>query len=773
MHKKDRDPREFKIPSRPTQTVSGHDGSRVTASPYESPTPTPEPSPRTPYGRPGGSPLLRASSASPIAQVGRNCWRRPLADKVSFLIDGDAYFSAFAAAVERAQFSVLILSWDIDSRLRLRRNGPKSEFPEELGLFLKEVLSRRKKLQIHVLSWDFAMIYLLEREFLPVFKRPWRGHRRVHFRLDSHHPKGGSHHQKVVVIDDAVAFSGGFDLTNRRWDTPEHRMGDPRRVKPGGFHYEPFHDVQIAVSGEAASALGELARERWRRATGVSLSPPPGGSDPWPVQLTPDLEEVPVAIARTEPEWNGYSGIREVELLFLDMIAAARHSIYIENQYFTSARISDALIQRLIEQDGPDIVMIMAQRNSGWLEQNSMGIIRAQVLQKLKRADRFGHLYLYNPVLPGGERMEVHSKVIVVDDRLARVGSANFSNRSIGLDTECDLMIESTGEKRIARGVAAFRNRLLGEHLGVPPEQLELAVHAEGSLGRGIEKLRGGERTLIPMPVSMEPILGNICLDAEFCDPERPVSPEMIIRHMLPEEFRKPAFHRVPWLIALVIAISSLAIAWRWLPWGEWIHSADWLSRAELFWGTPLTPLIVLAAYVLASFFMVPFMLMVLLTGFWFGPLYGFLYGWAGGLLSSSVLFGAGQILGREIVRRLGGRLVNRISYRLARHGFLAVAVVQILPIAPFTIVNLVAGASRVSFADHLKGTLVGLAPLALIIAAFGDRITAAIRHPGWLNLLIVGVSSILFVLVFLWLRRISQFREGPWERMKNEREFI
>jgi uncharacterized membrane protein YdjX (TVP38/TMEM64 family) len=391
----------------------------------------------------------------------------------------------------------------------------------------------------------------------------------------------------------------------------------------------------------------------------------------------------------------------------------------------------------------------------------------------LKRADRFGHLYFYYPALPGSERLEVHSKVIVVDDRLARVGSANLSNRSAGLDTECDLMIESTGEKRIAQGVAAFRNRLLGEHLGVPPEQLELAIQAEGSLGRGIEKMRGGERTLIPLPVSMEPILGNICLDAEFCDPERPVSPEMIIRHMLPEEFKKPAVRRVPWLIALVIAISGLAIAWRSLPWGEWVHSAAWLSQAELFWRTPMTPLIVLAVYVLGSFFMIPFMLMILLTGFWFGPFYGFLYGWAGGMLSSSILFGAGQTLGRETVRRLGGRLVNRISYRLARHGFLAVAVVQVLPIAPFTLVNLVAGASRVSFADHLKGTLVGLAPLVLIVAAFGDRIMAAIRHPGGLNFLILGGSTILFVLVFLWLRRISRFREGPRERMKNEGEFI
>jgi uncharacterized membrane protein YdjX (TVP38/TMEM64 family) len=100
------------------------------------------------------------------------------------------------------------------------------------------------------------------------------------------------------------------------------------------------------------------------------------------------------------------------------------------------------------------------------------------------------------------------------------------------------------------------------------------------------------------------------------------------------------------------------------------------------------------------------------------------------------------------------------------------VAVIQVLPIAPFTLVNLVAGASRVSFADHLKGTLLGLALPVLIVAAFGDRMMATIRHPGGLNFLILGGATIFLVLVFLWLRRISQFREGPRE-MKNEREFI
>ncbi len=665
--------------------------------------------------------------------------------------------------MERAEHSILILGWDIASRVWLRRDGARHSQPDELGPLLHEVLSRRKKLRVHILSWDFAMIYVLEREFLPIFKLPWRAHRRLRFLLDGNHPSGGSHHQKIVVIDDSVAFSGGFDLTNHRWDTPEHKMGEPRRVNPGGIYYEPFHDVQVAVSGEAAAALGDLARERWRRATGTSLSPPPAKSDSWPRHLSPDLEDVRVAIARTEPEWKGQPGVREVENLFLDMIAAARSSIYIENQYFTSARICEALTERLITPEGPEILMVIAKENSGWLEQNSMGIIRSQLLQKLKRADPFGRLFIYNPSLPGGERMEVHSKIMVVDDAVARVGSANLSNRSMRLDTECDIMVESAGEERISRGVAGFHDRLLGEHLGISPERVRDAIRREGSPARAVEALRGGNRTLVPMEVSMEPVAESICLDAEFCDPEHPVSPEMIVSHMLPDEFKRPAIRRLPWVIAFGVALSCLAAIWRWVL-GDWARPEDLLKQAHLFWKMPLAPLMVVGAYLLAAFFLIPLTIMVLLTGFLLGPLYGFLYGWAGSLITALILFGIGHSLGRERVRWLAGRRVNRVSYRLARHGFLAVAVLHILPVAPFTIINLVAGASRVSLRHYLIGTTIGMMPFVLGVAVFGDRLMAAVRDPGWFTLSVLGGLSVLLYLGYLRLKRIGEFRSGAGE---------
>jgi phospholipase D1/2 len=337
---------------------------------------------------------MRGTSKQTMSQQslfieGRNCWRTAIARRVAFLIDSAAYFAAFAAAAEQAQESIFIVGWDVDSRACLVPDGEPDQEPSELGAFLEALAARRRGLHIHVLEWDFAVIFALEREALRMRQQRWQTHRRVQFRMDGVHPAGASHHQKLAVVDDVMAFVGGIDLTIRRWDSAEHRAQDPRRADPAGHTYPPIHDVQVAVDGEAATALGHLVRERWRRATGRRLRPSQGGkSDPWPSGLTPDLEQVSVAIARTEPAYNGNSEVREVKALNLDAIAAAQRSIYIESQYFTSAAIGNALANRLLEASGPEIVLVLPHRASGWLEQSTMDVLRVRLLRRLCAADQ-------------------------------------------------------------------------------------------------------------------------------------------------------------------------------------------------------------------------------------------------------------------------------------------------------------------------------------------------------------------------------------------------
>jgi phosphatidylserine/phosphatidylglycerophosphate/cardiolipin synthase-like enzyme len=217
------------------------------------------------------------------------------ADRAAFLVDAENYFSTFAKAAMRASRSIIILAWDFDSRTPLSCEREPGGPPALLGDFLNFLVRRKRHLNIYVLDWDYPMVYGTDREIPPVYGLGWRPRHRVHLRYDNTHPVASSHHQKVVVIDDAVAFAGGLDLTNRRWDTCEHRADEPRRLA-NGSPYPPFHDAMLMVSGQSAQALGELARGRWRNATGEDIPAVPGIGDPWPEEIVPDLTDVTVAI---------------------------------------------------------------------------------------------------------------------------------------------------------------------------------------------------------------------------------------------------------------------------------------------------------------------------------------------------------------------------------------------------------------------------------------------------------------------------------------------
>jgi len=443
------------------------------------------------------------------------CWRLENATRAAFLVDGEAFFAAVAAALERARHQVIFLGWDFHGRVRLRRRRRPAQGDELLGL-LAERLAERPELRVYALGWGLGSLLAFSRERLPRLQLGLHGLERLDFRFDRAHPWFACHHQKVIAIDDCVAFAGGFDVTAYRWDSREHRPEDPRRTTPEGDRYGPFHDVQLAVEGDAAAALGALARERWRRATGDALRAPPPSPSPWPPALAAALHHVSVGIARTEPGY-GAPPVREVERLYLDSIAAARRSIYAENQYLTSDTLVEALGARLQQRDGPELVFVLPARCPAWLEEVSMGRLRAASLARLRAADRHGRLRFYAPRVAPDTCVNVHAKVMIVDDELVRVGSSNLTNRSLGLDTECDLAIEARGRPDIAGAITRLRSDLLAEHLGASESEVSACERAEGSLIRAIEALRaGGLRTLVPIERCAEPGALALALSRPF-----------------------------------------------------------------------------------------------------------------------------------------------------------------------------------------------------------------------------------------------------------------
>ena len=222
-------------------------------------------------------------------------------------------------------------------------------------------------------------------------------------------------------------------------------------------------------------------------------------------------------------------GAREVEASFVDSIRAARRWLYIENQYLTSAAVGDALAARLPEPDGPEIVILQPRQCEGWLEATAMGVLRGRLMRRLQEADRYGRLRVYYPDVSGlgDRRLTVHAKVLIADDRLLRVGSANLNNRSMGLDSECDVALDAGRDPATRAGVAAVRNRLLGEHLGRPAAKVADVLAVTGSLISTIEILSGPARGLRPLDATVPAWLDQLVPEAAV-DPERPVDAETL-----------------------------------------------------------------------------------------------------------------------------------------------------------------------------------------------------------------------------------------------------
>jgi phosphatidylserine/phosphatidylglycerophosphate/cardiolipin synthase-like enzyme/uncharacterized membrane protein YdjX (TVP38/TMEM64 family) len=690
------------------------------------------------YGEePGGDRVPGIAARSPILKPGKNCWCIEQADRVAFLVDGAAYFHAFRETVKQARHSVLIIAWDIDSRVELvREQEPDDGFPVRLAEFLNSMLERNDQLHVHVLDWDFPMLMAADREWLPLHKEEWTSHPRMHFHLDDRFPAGACHHQKIVVVDDQVAFVGGLDLTTGRWDTPEHRPEDQRRCEVAfGPVPQPYHDIQIMVRGPIAATLGGLARERWRLATGQALEPPlvhPGPSY-WPDYLSWDLENVPVAIARTVPKYESQAEVREIEPLLLDAIAAARESIYIEAQYFTANKVVSALLRCLEDPAGPEIVVVLPVHTAGWLSQSTMDVLRERLFKRLLDADRHDRLRLYWPQVPGlnEECVNVHSKIIIIDNELLRIGSANLNNRSMGVDTECDLVIEANGEARMQSAVNAFRCRLLGEHLGRDPTEIAAAFEQEGSLIRTIERLSGSERTLQPMQLRVTPEMDALVPDTQILDPDQPIDAAELINGFVPKEHREPARNHLAVVISILAAILALAVAWRWSPLKEWV-SIDTLTALGIeLKQAPNAPFLALGTFVVAGLVAFPLTVLIIVCGLVFGPWQGFLYSLIGALLSASVTFSLGHLLGRNTVRRFAGRKLGELNRRLARRGLMTIIILRIIPLAPFTVINMVAGASRIRYRDFVLGSAIGLLPGVIGMSVFTDRLAAAIEKPN------------------------------------------
>lgn len=431
---------------------------------------------------------------NPIIQVGRNAFVQAEAEHSSLLVDGRNYYRTLYRALEQAQRFVVFSGWQFDTAVPLLRgeDAERAQYPVKFLELLRALCDARPELHIYLLAWDFSLVYASERE-LHQAELFGDAHPRIHFQWDAHPEIAGSHHQKFVVVDGAVAFVGGIDVCDARWDDCDHRLDNQQRVNVAGEPCKPYHDLQACLKGPVVQPLLELFSDRWVRAGAKPITltmPDTARSATFDLERLSEGAAIPIhaqhaALSRTQVDSRAESGpVGEVLQLFCSAIAAAERLIYIETQYFTSRSVCQALLARMHDRSRSplEIVIFMPHGADSKMEKLALEDTQEGVLGSLFEAENeTGHsLCVMYPAATGSDGREepvfIHSKLMIVDDQLLIVGSANLTERSVALDSELCITWECSQdcEEHLTNCIRNVRAGLLAEHSGVPESELGL-----------------------------------------------------------------------------------------------------------------------------------------------------------------------------------------------------------------------------------------------------------------------------------------------------------
>ncbi|ADD69363.1 Phospholipase D [Denitrovibrio acetiphilus DSM 12809] len=689
---------------------------------------------------------MYSSDPSPILKPGRNCWKLTKTNRLAPLIDGENYYRAVADAISNAKETVFITAWDIDSRIRLIRG--------EENITLTDVLTKacqnNPRLRIFILSWDFAMLYAMEREKLMGLKWNLATPESIRFVLDNECPFAASHHQKLVIVDDALAYVGGMDISNSRWDTREHKENNPLRRDPMDENYIPYHDVMFAVDGDAAMSLSELFRRRWYTATGEKLPIAQQQSDPMPGWIKPVITDTEIAISRTYPAYKTNSEIREIEKTYLEIIKRAEKYIYIENQYFTSHSIYLALKERLKSDNCPEILLVIPKKSPGWLEEATMVNIRSVYIRQLKIADKRNRISFMRPHngAAGEGFMNIHSKLIIADDEILFVGSANLSNRSMGFDTEVNIAFESGANDDKRKAIHNFMTDLLGEHLGTSPEKTSEMLKETGSLFTTVDKLSKNGRRLMHIPNKNTFFFEKLFPDSRYLDPEKPALLDRTV-----DKFVTPARKDMDILNNLkyfrffmfVLTLVLIALLWKFTPLKEYTDKETLTALIKTVQNSPGSHFIVIGGFAVLGMLMMPVTVLISTVAAFYEPVTAFLISMTGSVISASLMYILGSAAGGKTAERVLGPKSKHIRNVLRGKGTLTIAILRLIPVAPFTVVNAAAGAFKVGGRKFAMGTAIGMTPGIIAVTAVTNRFIKSIFEPTPLNISILIAAAVTF----------------------------
>jgi uncharacterized membrane protein YdjX (TVP38/TMEM64 family) len=278
---------------------------------------------------------------------------------------------------------------------------------------------------------------------------------------------------------------------------------------------------------------------------------------------------------------------------------------------------------------------------------------------------------------------------------------------------------------------------LLAEHLGVQPQAFHEELRKSGSLHAAISALRCEKRTLLELENTKEwpEAIINI---ASVADPGEPIALDFLSDDRIASSEDAPAKPAWGKIALFALGVGVLTAIWRFTPLASVVTPENTIAWAKEFGSQWWAPLAIILAYTPACFVMFPRPLITLAGVIAFGPWLGFAYAIIGVTLSSVVTYYVGRRMRRDSVRRLAGPGLDRMVEVLRKHGLLAMTLLRLVPIAPFVVEGIVAGAVRLKLWHLVAGTAIGMLPGTLAATIFGDQLETALSG-GHINWWIVG----------------------------------
>ena len=392
-----------------------------------------------------------------------------------------------------------------------------------------------------------------------------------------------------------------------------------------------------------------------------------------------------------------------------------------------------------------------------------MGAFRDAVFRQLIAADTHRRLRIVYPAASRTQNVPifVHSKVMIVDDQLVRIGSANFSRRSMGVDTECDLAVDAGGDSRVQEGIRRIRHRLLAEHLALPVAVVDRESARAGSLRALIDSSESADHTLARIELqagSNDAPLSEALRAA--ADPDEPIQFDSTVVQLVPpvdaRARRNPLRKWIP-LVVLSVAVASTSSAFLRRPEVQAVQDALVSVSAMPSWlwlGA--------SAFLLANLALIPLELVAIVAGVMFGGLRGGLVALLGSLIAAIIGYVAGRTIGPAGVSRWMSRRSYRSVRQLGARGVVGVIVLRLASVASAGSVHLFCGAGRVPFAAYAAGTSIGLTPVVAALSGLGGLLRHTLLHPSVSNgaatigaaLLLMGAAA--GVRTFLLIRQFA-----------------